>query len=452
MATTTSTEGEHPVAPSAETKPPESITEIQSETPRSKIEDTGNRDITDLRSTIGKKMDNEFNRCDVDIFTNNYLPFIPPQAERTACLERLHANGVIEPNGSGRYRFSAFRGNLRPGEVTENSHFAPLEDIAKGVAETKLRGRQVNFVYSPCQDTPIRGDIPGSNNRVDACFEKKSDSAHGRGKRSAKAKASKSELHTSGLAVAMEFKTGSSTDDVIDNRVKVVSANVQIMNDDPTRMFSYGISITGKRVTLWYFSRSHSVASSSFDFNDNPLTFITVFMAFMFATPAEMGYDPTVIRHKEAPGYYTYKIPKSANVPKDRFFRTVNIISEYRTSNIAGRRTRVWLVEEVESFEYNADLLSGGEGRCVLKDVWLENDAATEQEIQERIFHDIETSKQEHHPDEDPLKKMKADYAHLYDNKAYQRYFLTIAADYVGEKTKLVPKGVKKTTGLFVNP
>ena len=71
----------------------------------------------------------------------------------------------------------------------------------------------------------------------------------------------------------------------IQNRRKLVSAANHIMNNDPCRMWMYGvwkflymlhakgwmvisiqITIEGEDVAIWYFSRSHSVMSKSFDF------------------------------------------------------------------------------------------------------------------------------------------------------------------------------------------
>jgi hypothetical protein len=70
----------------------------------------------------------------------------------------------------------------------------------------------------------------------------------------------------------------------VQNRLKVVSAANYAMNENPERMFIYGvtvisliyaarflicigfkITIEANLFTLWYFSRSHSAMSESFD-------------------------------------------------------------------------------------------------------------------------------------------------------------------------------------------
>ncbi|KAF9556386.1 hypothetical protein CPC08DRAFT_711279, partial [Agrocybe pediades] len=454
---TTSIEGEPPVAPLAtpqKPQKPQSVYEILSETPKSKVDDAENKNLTEIRKFIADAMDPEVIECQLELFINTYFPFTPSETARDACVQNLIAKDLIKRNERGGLYFPAFRGTVRTRETTENVLFEPLQDIAAAIAKTVVEDRKVNFEYRPCPDTLIAGDVAGSNNRVDACFERMYYAAGKRGKI-----LPSTSLHTSRLAVAMEFKSGYDNAAVVDNRIKVLSANVQIMNDDPARMFSYGITIAGKQVNLWYFSRSHSAVSTSFDFNANPAMFVHVFMAFMFAKPSEMGYDPTVVRHREAPGYYTYKIPKSPGGSKsDRFFRTVKTLSAYRSSKVTGRMTRVWLVDEVESFELEAPLRKEGQGRCVLKDVWLENGASTEWDIQKKIFKDIENSfaqspSQADGEDQEAFQEMKAKYKHLSEHKAYQQYFLTIVADYIGEKTKLVPAdsdNAKRRTGVFV--
>jgi len=117
----------------------------------------------------------------------------------------------------------------------------------------------------------------------------------------------------------------------------------------------------------------------------NPAFLIKLFMSFMFATKAEMRYDDMIERHDNR--RYTYQIPD----PKgSRFFRTIDTILEDRSSNITGRMTRIYLVEEVTSSALEATPVTPRR-TCVLKDVWLDESAATEREIQDNIFKDIES-------------------------------------------------------------
>jgi hypothetical protein len=64
----------------------------------------------------------------------------------------------------------------------------------------------------------------------------------------------------------------------------------------------------------------------------------------LFATEEELGYDPMVIQ--EPTGTYLFR-PQYGEA--DRFFRTEQSLSEYRSNNVTGRMARVWHVAEYSS-------------------------------------------------------------------------------------------------------
>ncbi len=71
-------------------------------------------------------------------------------------------------------------------------------------------------------------------------------------------------------------------------------------------------------------------------------------MSFLFATDLELGYDSKVTLYQDgATEQYTYEIPEKDAPNGRRFYRTIKPIAEYRTNNITGRMSRVWLVTEV---------------------------------------------------------------------------------------------------------
>ncbi|KAF9540044.1 hypothetical protein CPC08DRAFT_717357, partial [Agrocybe pediades] len=222
-----------------------------------------------------------------------------------------------------------------------------------------------------------------------------------------------------------------------------------------------------------------------------PKYLVKAFIAFMFATETELGYDHTVIRHSK--NKYTYRLPvpdpdaynlvtddmselseltdteSSESVPeseapsadssqdeprpskpKFRFFRTVEIVSDYRSNSVTGRMSRVWLVEEVVSQKENA-ARTKGEERYILKDVWLEASAPTEQEIQKAIFKDIEAfAKPNSEKDKEWMQRFRKRHEGLFkEDKQYQKYFLTIELDYKGEHTKPMPTTFYRHHGLL---
>ncbi|KAG2006333.1 other/FunK1 protein kinase [Coprinopsis cinerea AmutBmut pab1-1] len=162
----------------------------------------------------------------------------------------------------------------------------------------------------------------------------------------------------------------------------MVSANVQIMNEDVRRMYCYGMTIESHKVRLWYHCRSHSAVSQPFGFVEEPKKFVKSLLSFLFSTEEELGYDPLVYRVSED---YIYELDDTGT---RRFFRTRGPPLSDRHSNcITGRMTRVWKVVEVDSTSSYATVL--GEP-AILKDVWIDQSAMTERQVQQALFMDIE--------------------------------------------------------------
>lgn len=175
-------------------------------------------------------------------------------------------------------------------------------------------------------------------------------------------------------------------------------------------------------------------------------------MAFMFGTPEQLGYDPNVTLEHE--GHYVFTFPSkqgdSLNTTARRF-RTVDTIADYRSINITGRMTRIFLVEELDTGLPKAP-------QFVLKDVWLEKDAHTERELQTAIFKDIKDFWEGNSlaSDDESLEAFKTLNANLVDSEDYKKYFLEIVADYSGRTSKPKAYGSTPTRGLlddrYINP
>ncbi|KAF4622215.1 hypothetical protein D9613_009193 [Agrocybe pediades] len=340
----------------------------------------------------------EISQCKPSHFQSHYAPFnVPKEQVSEIALKLLKDEAICTWSGGIKGVFRPFD---KPLPSLETTAYLPLENITKAIA-TAASGvqefastRTQNYVYRHCPSKRIHSDIAGSNNEVDA----HEPSAKVKGKVCAR-----------DIASVLEFRTKEMGDlsNSADNNVKVVSANVQIMNEDPRRMFSYRFTIEGYEMSMWYFCRSHSVEAGSLSLNDpNHLKrLVTILTSFMFATDEEMGYDPTITLH-EANGktQYTYRIPGS---PKDRFFRTTGTIDDYRSLNITGRRT-----------------------------------PPTEKEIQQSIFANIEEflGCSILPPKKADLAELRVKHAHLLKDEAFKRYFMTIVTDYKGCETRLYDK------------
>ncbi|KAJ3506070.1 hypothetical protein NLJ89_g7079 [Agrocybe chaxingu] len=194
-------------------------------------------------------------------------------------------------------------------------------------------------------------EIKGSNHKIDGFFGR-IDLQFAKGE----------EVPSSVVAINAGFKKNELLQDAHDNRLKIVAAANHLMNEDPRRMFTYGITIEDDDV-------------SSVD----PKTFVSVLLSFIFAAETELSFDPAISRR--SPVSYVCQVI-------DRFFETIRISSEYWPLCIADRMTRVWEAVGVESL--NSPTPKRDARHVVLKDVWLDASAQTEKEIQAALFSGLE--------------------------------------------------------------
>ena len=201
-------------------------------------------------------------------------------------------------------------------------------------------------------------------------------------------------------------------------------------------------------------------------------------MMFLFATPQELGFDPSVQRHYPTGGkeYFVFKIEETKNIATmnietttegpitdatlqtTRYFKTIKCLSEFKPLCITGRTTRVWLVEEVNSFD---DLTAKqGEPLRVLKDVWLNAEAKTERQIQDSIFADVEKFIQKF---EDEGSSPKIAFAtlsepfqgilkELFKGGKFKRHFLSICCDGQGYTSKVRAPSARHCPELLIKP
>lgn len=176
--------------------------------------------------------------------------------------------------------------------------------------------------------------------------------------------------------------------------------------------------------------------------NKEPRLLISIFLSFLFGREETLGYDPTIRRFPGNHVYYEYKVGNC-------YFRTLGSLSNLRSLDITGRMTRVWKAEEISG--------SGGpsleKGPVALKDVWLDQGAQTELEVQDKIFKAVWQEKELHDagkpsrlnafPELSALHKVvKA----LLESGDFQKYFMTIECNHVGQTTKPVPAGAVPTS------
>ncbi|RXW17139.1 hypothetical protein EST38_g8714 [Candolleomyces aberdarensis] len=279
-------------------------------------------------------------------------------------------------------------------------------------------------------------------------------------------------LHVTDVVVPLLFTHERSYRAVRQNRFRVVSAVSRIM-DDLRRMFTFAITIENDKMTLWYFSRSHSMKSQAFDYvkvftcNSTPLdhsshslgvssayqdpdALVSILVSLMYGTTEEVGLDPRItLLAPEAAGDRPSFVYQLDCAEGSRFYMPTHTISEHRACGIYGRFTRVFRVQEVENG------IRGWEPKpnvkpMVLKDVWANQASRPEKEIQVELFKDIQAFA------EDPewrsskclaffqrqeLEPIIESFEALLHDEKYKDLFLVAKQDSVGPSSKTVVDG-----------
>lgn len=131
-----------------------------------------------------------------------------------------------------------------------------------------------------------------------------------------------------------------------------------------------------------------------------------------FATPEELGYDPTVIRCYVKGEAGENLIGYRFSLDSGNQYETVSSLSSFRSRRILGRATRVWKVRRIKPEPESAP--DGQEKYYALKDTWLYHDAQSEAQIQADIFSKVNTI------NEIPRDEYEDD---------FKKYFMTIVEE-----------------------
>ncbi|KAJ3532810.1 hypothetical protein NMY22_g7598 [Coprinellus aureogranulatus] len=378
-------------------------------------------------------MDDEFIECSVEAFIGHYLPFEPGEGDVDELIRTAAYIGEPPPSRTNQRPATGVEstcGSVRGALATT---FEDLGGVMDAVSKAKVNGRIRNaFQYRACPQAIMSSEKPGLKNKIDGCII------------SSTLTPSNGSLDFAPTGIAVIFNYKQDPVDAVNCNDQVVSANVQIMNDDARRMFTYGVTVVDTVVTLWYHGRSHSAVSEPFDFVKSPRLLVKIAMSFLFSTEAELGYDPKIVRLPNS----RLVFEMADNTGDPIYYRTVRTLSEYRSNNITGKMCRVWEVEQVSEPSETGSVLSFG----VLKDVWLDYTSPTERQVQKAIFEAIESRKA--NIDSNPgIKKFTptplSQITELVTTGKYKDYFLTIVTDHKGLKSKKLVVGARWKRGLF---
>ncbi|KAJ6511324.1 hypothetical protein C8R47DRAFT_1314324 [Mycena vitilis] len=137
-----------------------------------------------------------------------------------------------------------------------------------------------------------------------------------------------------------------------------------VLRDDPCRRFSFGVSLDGAELRMWFFSRAEELVSSPLNCLKEVSALSQVFARLAFATPEQLGYDTTMSRIVDDAGSVQMKITLSENV-----YITKRLLSDRCTDAVCGRTTRVWEAYSEDDPERTS---------VAIKDLWTSVDAVQE--------------------------------------------------------------------------
>ncbi|KAF5364011.1 hypothetical protein D9756_001068 [Leucocoprinus leucothites] len=427
-------------------------------TPRTPKQDPDARrvGINQRRTAVANAMAHEILECSVETFLGHYAPSKPSPDSIEAAYQKLKREDFLvplknvpmrPPNSKESFCWSKLEGCTPSGiSGTEQEIFKMIEEVVETLVEpslgtnSRVDGRQPTYQYKDCPNGNTIGEIEGATFRLDACIVPRNSPS-----------AESTTVNTWEAAVIAEFKREEQAE--IDNRKQLVSAASFIMNDDPRRMWMYGITIEDASVSLWYFSRSHSVKSLPFDFTKDHRTFVHVFLSFLYAEPDEMGFDPTVHRvvlrdkARRDMTQYVYEVGPRDN---PQFYRTTKAIFNPDVLCITGRKTRVWEAVRVAGCHPDGYLKVLDSGRkYAIKDVWLNEGARTEREILNAVFARLSEVSQ-NPPDYDwGSETLQAVVTEALHDGNYKGYFMNIVADSRGFSCRVTPQGVKRNSKIL---
>ncbi|PSS17120.1 hypothetical protein PHLCEN_2v3244 [Hermanssonia centrifuga] len=157
------------------------------------------------------------------------------------------------------------------------------------------------------------------------------------------------------ISVTAEFKKANGYEQVTDNINKMVWSLLQASRDDARKRCTFGFTIEDTDMRCWYWNRGTLLVTE-------PFNFIT----------EELGWDTTMKRLKTDPNVLDITV-RSATKRKS-VYRTIKMLSDYRTDSLVGRGTRVWEAVRLEKGQPVGP-------HCALKDVWVEVDRRREGDI-----------------------------------------------------------------------
>ncbi|KAF5321079.1 hypothetical protein D9619_000255 [Psilocybe cf. subviscida] len=349
---------------------------------------------TAIRKHLGLYNNNDMFLDEVEPFLAHYLPSDPTikeadkileaetirDAEVDECISRIRSDrkSLLKKTRNGLVWTDYDKCEPAEYDTTENVAFQPLGKIIDKIMRHNPRKPKQNLHFKLCPDNWLTSDIDGGNFKIDACFTETHQPNAVSNRR---------------IFLPIELKQERTSRLRMTVHQQILGACHHILNEDPRRMWIFGLIFENDVVSVWYFSRSHSVKTFAADWVRNPRLLIKIILSVVNAGHLALGVDPMVhigpVSDDGKTLTYVYEVPSEVAGGSPIFYKTGQIRSPVRPMCIAGRVTRVWEVVQVTSADGKIESNPGK--KAILKDVWLAVGAGTETENVDKIFEAVDT-------------------------------------------------------------
>ncbi|KAK7024387.1 hypothetical protein VNI00_016328 [Paramarasmius palmivorus] len=252
----------------------------------------------------------------------------------------------------------------------EEEVFAPLVDGFNAILDilSELTGAEKHIKFSNTFSSLIKTQRSDYSYKSDMAVSLTQTMTFGR-------EAGEQHDHEWDVVVLGEYDKCSSRWCTDDNIARIVGNASGLLGRDPTRRFTYGLTIENTNVQFWFFSRSHVYVTENLDIHKDTKALIYFVLALGSSSKVELGFDPTVQRVPYGPA----KEPVYRFTIDGHQYQAVQSIRGWKAYTILGSASRIYKVRRV--------LPSGELSKVVevMKDLWIPEGIRTEYDLRQAI-------------------------------------------------------------------
>ncbi|KAJ3555206.1 hypothetical protein NM688_g2706 [Phlebia brevispora] len=293
-----------------------------------------------------------------EITVQEYLDHILPPLSKDIDLDKTMK--VVEARLVSKSRFQVFEADPAHIPGNEDNVFVRLAKLVRSLvrAAAKPKGKRATLVFHHDGRTTPECTTRETTSRPDSYALLANT----------KLKTSDGTTFWANMGVVGEVKKAASAENRRDNEKKIVWSLSHCLCDDAARRGSFGFTIENTQMRLWFCSRACILVSEEFNFITQHRITTQFFLSLLYATPEQLGWDPTMKRRSE----HELDIVVPMDDGKVRRFRTTEVLSVAAVDLTVGPGTRLFKVLEVGPRNQTFGQ------PYILKDSWIDHDRPRE--------------------------------------------------------------------------